>query len=96
MKKEPPVRYSIAQGRDRLPGLVHEAEAGRTIELTRRGKPVAVLLSLHDYQQATAAGIGFWQAIQRFRGQADLKPLRVGREFLRGLRDRSPGREVRL
>ena len=34
---------SIADARNRLPALVHQAEAGEAVTITRRGKPVAVV-----------------------------------------------------
>ena len=34
--------YSIAEARDALTGLVHRVEEGEPIQLTRRGRPVAV------------------------------------------------------
>ena len=37
--------YSIAKARDQLAELVHRAEKGAAVELTRHGKPVAVILS---------------------------------------------------
>jgi prevent-host-death family protein len=42
-------RYSIAEARDRLARLVHDAEKGIAVELTRLGKRVAVLVSMKDY-----------------------------------------------
>ena len=42
-------RYSIAEIRNRLSEVVHEAEEGEEITLTRRGKPVAVLLSRQKF-----------------------------------------------
>lgn len=67
-------RYSIAEAQDRLPNLVHEAEGGTRVELTRDGKPVAMILcvpesagSLAD-EQAPVIGnsldhlIGRWSA----------------------------------
>jgi len=44
-------QYSIAQARNQLPCIVHEVEKGRTITLTRRGKPVARLVSIREYQR---------------------------------------------
>ena len=38
-------KYSIAEARTHLPTIIDEAEAGLEIELTRRGKPVAVIVS---------------------------------------------------
>lgn len=44
--------YSVAEARDRLAELVHEAEQGRPIRITRRGKPAAVLVSEEEFQRA--------------------------------------------
>ena len=44
-----PKRYSIAEARNHLPAIVHDAENGAPIELTRRGKPVAVLISASEW-----------------------------------------------
>jgi prevent-host-death family protein len=43
--------FSIAEAKDRLPRLVHDAEAGVPVSLTRRGKPVAVLISKTEYDR---------------------------------------------
>jgi prevent-host-death family protein len=43
--------FSIAEAKDRLPRLVHDAEAGVPVALTRRGKPVAVLISMAEYDR---------------------------------------------
>ena len=43
--------YSIAQAKNNLSGLVHEAEQGRPVQLTRRGKPVAVLISTQQFDR---------------------------------------------
>lgn len=47
-------QYSIAEAKDRLPKLVHEAEAGAVVEITRRGQAVAVLISTAAYERLTA------------------------------------------
>jgi prevent-host-death family protein len=41
-------QYSIAEARRNLPTLVNEVESGTEVELTRRGTPVAVVVSLED------------------------------------------------
>ena len=42
---------SIADAKNNLPRLIHEAEEGGAIELTRRGKPVAVIVSMAQYRK---------------------------------------------
>ena len=46
--------YSIAEAKNNLSGLVHEAEKGHPVRLTRRGKPVAVLMSTEHYDRLRA------------------------------------------
>ena len=43
--------YSIATAKNNLSGLVHQAEQGRPVRLTRRGKPVAVLISTAKHER---------------------------------------------
>jgi prevent-host-death family protein len=85
-------RVSIADARDNLPALVRSAEQGEPIELTRRGKLVAVLVSSSEYQKLTGPP-DLWAAIQKFRAEHDLSDLHV-EEVFADVRDRTPGREV--
>jgi prevent-host-death family protein len=39
-------RHSIAEARRNFLSLVHDAENGKAVEITRRGEPVAVLIGL--------------------------------------------------
>ncbi len=89
-------QYSIAAARNRLPALVHEAEKGPPVELTRRGRPVAVLVSIRDYERMQPARPTAWEAMKSFREEADLSVMTEIGEVFADLRDRSPGREVDL
>lgn len=91
-----PQRYSIAQARHDLAAIVHEVEREDLIELTRRGEPVAVMLSLREYRRLTAEGGRFWDAYEAFREEIDLPGLNIEPEVFEGVRDPSPGREARL
>jgi antitoxin Phd len=86
-------RYSIAEARNQLPAIVHAAEEGSVAELTRRGKPVAVVLSIADYERLKRARPDFWRTLQEFRKSHALGDLDVDDVF-DGVRDRAPGREV--
>jgi prevent-host-death family protein len=44
-------QYSIAEARDKLASIVHEVEKAGPIKLTRRGKPVAVLIAESEYER---------------------------------------------
>jgi prevent-host-death family protein len=87
-------RYSIAEARDRLARLIKEAEKGAPVQLTRRGKPVAVLVSMSDYQKLRNSGIGFWEAFEQFKSEIDLEKAGIEVETFEGLRDQTTGREV--
>jgi prevent-host-death family protein len=87
-------RYSIAEARHDLAALVHELEGRDLIELTRRGEPVAVMLSLREYRRLTAGRDRFWEAYSTFREAVDLSRLGIEPEIFD--RDPSPGRETRL
>jgi prevent-host-death family protein len=91
-----PKRYSIAEARHNLAALVHELERKTRIELTRRGEPVAVLLSVREYQRLTAKKGSFWQAYESFRRAVDLPRLKIDPNVFEGVRDQSAGREIRL
>jgi len=86
--------YSIARARDELARLVHRVERRDPVVLTRRGKPVAVLVSYTQYERLLR-GKGFARAIADFRAKYadDLHGLA---EALDDVRDREPGREVEL
>ena len=91
--------YSIAEARNHLPRIIHDAEMGDSIQLTRRGKPVAILLSMQVYDRLTAKAPkkGFWRAIQGFRASHDLDNLAFTDHELTEMRSRDDvGRDVML
>ena len=89
-------RYSIAEARHSLAAIVHELEAEPVIELTRRGTPVAVLLSLDAYRQLQGAPRSFWEAYSAYRATVDPAALGSEPDAFDAVRDSSPGREVEL
>ncbi len=90
-----PRQYSIAKARDHFTSLVRSVERESAVELTRRGKPVAVILSIQEYKRISAGQASFWDAYSAFREQVNLEELDIEPDTFAGLRDRSPGREVR-
>lgn len=68
-------RYSITEARRNLPRLVHEAERGKAVELTRRGKPVAMLISRRRFEQLASHHSGFAEAYRTFAESVDLAKL---------------------
>ncbi len=87
-------QYSIAEAKNGLPKLVREAEAGNDIELTRRGKPVAMVVGTRRYERLTANRSSFWESYQQFRQQHDLVALDLDpSEIFDRDRDPSTGRD---
>ena len=89
-------RYSIAEARANLPTIVDEVEIGKTVELTRRGKAVAVVLSREQYERLTAVRSTFGETYRMFCEQFDLEDVGLNSQFAVGLRDSGPGRKVDL
>lgn len=88
--------YSIAHAKDHLAAAVRAAEAGEPVTLTRRGRPVAVIVSEADYRRLTGSRGDFWTALQEFRESARGDGVAFDASDFDGLRDRSPGRDVDL
>jgi antitoxin Phd len=86
-----PKQYSIAEARDNFPRVVHEAETGEAVELTRRGKPVAVLLSLDEYRRLGTGRQSFWEAYEEFRRRHAGEEIETEDAFA-DVRDPAPGR----
>jgi prevent-host-death family protein len=89
-------QVSVAEAKNTLPALLHEAEAA-PIEIVRRGKPVAVLLSRGAYDRLNGRSVGVRAALERFRAAhtEDLEGLDLASAF-DGTRDRATeGRPVR-
>jgi antitoxin Phd len=83
---------SVADARNHLTRLVRDVERGGPVPLSRRGKPVAVLISLEAYRELAGERTSFWAALSRFRRETDVAAARIGPDDLLRLRDRTPGR----
>ena len=91
-----PHRYSIAAARTNLPAIVDQAEAGLTIELTRRGKPVAVVVSLREFARSRPDRARFGDVYGDFLKEHALEDVGLEPDFWPSLRDTSQGRKVSL
>ena len=89
-------QFSIAEAKNRLPSIIHSVEKGPCVELTRRGKPVAVLLSIQEYERLNRKYVGFWSAVSEFRQKFEHEGNEICDEDFKGLRDPSTGREIEL
>ncbi|MFY9261337.1 MAG: type II toxin-antitoxin system prevent-host-death family antitoxin [Gallionella sp.] len=82
---------TIAQAKNHLPKLIHAAEAGDDIGISRHGKLVALLISAERYQQRFATNAGVFQAMQQWREKFDSVDLSDAE--VDGWRDRTSARE---
>jgi prevent-host-death family protein len=88
--------YSVAEARQNLARLIRSAERGKAIGITRRGEPVAVLLSASEYLALTEERPAFADALASVRERFGVAALGIGDGEFAGLRDETPGREVAL
>ena len=87
--------YSIADARSQLPRIIHTVETGSVTQLTRRGKPVAILISPKEYKILLAQGKG--DLLQAFKAyQAIMAPTNeeLSSEEINSWRDQETGRKL--
>jgi len=85
--------YSIAEARNSLSGVVHAAENDGPVTLTRRGKPVAVVVSEAYFSSLGRSKKNYWEALQAFRAIHDLAEDALVDADLKGLRPKDAGRD---
>jgi len=82
---------SVAMARQNLPALLREAEAGRVVVVTRRGRPAAVLVSAEVFIQ-TERRLAYLEALEISRRLAarglDLNPVELARAARAELEER--------
>ena len=91
-----PNRYSIAEARTNLPAIVNQAEAGAEVELTRRGKSVAVLISRGQLERLRSARPRFADIYGAFLRKHSLKDIGLEDDFFKAVRERGAGRKVAM
>ena len=86
--------YNMKQAARQLKNIVSFVEQGHSVGLTRDGEPVAILLSVAEYQSLRSAPKqNFLQALKKFRNQyAD--EFDDYQEVFSGIRETSPRRKV--
>ena len=93
----------IFQAKNQLARIVHEAETGDSIRLTRHGKPAAMLMGMAEYERIRGSGTGLAAALDRWRRDwpmetASLEEGSVGQDHdaFAGLRSADPGHPFEL
>ncbi|MBE2201578.1 MAG: type II toxin-antitoxin system Phd/YefM family antitoxin [Anaerolinea sp.] len=93
------ITCSIADARNQFAALIRQVEDEHMrVQVTRRGEPVAVILSQNEYEDLLAQRPkrDFWTAYQQWRQEWDVETWDEDENFdpFADVRDRSPGREV--
>lgn len=88
--------YSVADARAKLSEIVDDVEAGNEVEITRRGKKVAVVMSAARFARLKSDRVTFATAYESFRREHDLEQDGVDPNWATELRDAAPGRRVKL
>lgn len=84
---DPLPQYSIAQARDQLAQLVYQAEQGNPVEITRRGKRVAVIISAEEYDRLSQKG-DFGKSLAAFRERLEIENIDINPdEVFKDVRD---------
>jgi prevent-host-death family protein len=91
-----PKSYSVADARAHLPEILDDVESGKEVHLTRRGRPVAVVLSPQVHEALRSGRSNFGTAYRTFVGRHKPEAIGLEADFFDSIRDREPGRRVRL
>jgi len=86
--------YSVAEARNRFAEIVHDLKHVSKVQVTRRGRPVAILVSIEEFEMLCAGNVGFTSAYEAFSSKFDLAKAQIEPEVFADLRDPSQGREM--
>jgi prevent-host-death family protein len=99
-KRKTARRYSVAEANSQFAAIIRQAERNGPVEITRRGSPVAVLVSLAEFEQLQANNHhhpDLFQTMMSWREESDVAALNINPDEIWGdIRDRSLGREIDL
>jgi prevent-host-death family protein len=84
-----PKRYSVTAARSNLPAIIAAAESGQVIELMRRGKPVAVVVSRREFDRLRGGRTRFVDAYAVFLETHSLVDLGLDPGTIEAARDES-------
>ena len=86
--------FSIEEAKVKLAAIVHSVERGSSIGLTRRGKPVAVVMSVKEYERLRGEYENFWDAASKLRRIIKHEGIDISDKDFQDLRDHGPGRDI--
>lgn len=90
------ISYSIAEARNHFAALIRRIEEEeRLVQVTRRGEPVAVILSQEEYERLMTQQPerDFWRAYQEYQEMWKDVPMDIEDDIWQDVRDKTPPRE---
>ncbi|MEM7798893.1 MAG: type II toxin-antitoxin system Phd/YefM family antitoxin [Chloroflexota bacterium] len=93
------IKYSIAEARDQFTSILRDS-GSEPIEITRRGKPVAVIISIEEYNYLVANQTPrkFWERYQNWRETWSVsewtESMDIVDEMFDNIRDHDSGRSI--
>lgn len=91
-----PKVYSVAAARSQLPQILDEVEAGKDVQLSRRGRLVAVVLSGQRYAALRADRTQFRDSYRGFVQRHAIAEVGLETDFFHSAREKGAGRQSRL
>lgn len=90
-------KHSIAEAWRNLPSLIRDAEQGRTVEITRRGESVAILVGHREFERLTKVRRGFSASYREYANVTGLVGLGLDPDEIFGdVRDETAGQESQI
>jgi len=86
--------FSIAEAKNRLPSIIHEVEDGTSVRLTRYGRPVAIIMSIGEYEQSIIRENDFWDELMSYQNRLQQSGIIISDSDFEDLRDNSVGRDI--
>jgi prevent-host-death family protein len=88
-------QYSIAEASDNFAQVVHTVEQGKSVEITRQGKTVAIVLSLEEYKRLTTQRFEFGKGLEAFRQKYQVQNLDIDSDnIFEDVRDKTTGHDT--
>lgn len=87
-------KMTMTEARAAFAKVLTLAERGEAVEVTRDGRPVAVILSFDEYQKVRKSSVPPSEALREFLNGLDRRAL-SGEDPWKGVRDRGKGRDFR-
>jgi prevent-host-death family protein len=88
-------KYSMTERDNNLSTLIHMLEqTGTPVELSQRGKTVAILVPKWEYDNLTKPKLSPWETLMAFREEEEIESLDIDTEIFNERKAQENGRET--